>query len=113
AEAIELVFAVARTKAEHKTAAAQYVEERGVLGDPHRVGERQRNHGRADSDAPGQPREIAGIDKYIRHDAVLIAEMMFGEPSRVVTEFVSVQNLARHPRVDSTVRIRLGVRIGM
>src|SRR5262249_40405377 len=103
AEAIELVFAVARTKAEHKAAAAQYVEERGVLGHAHRIGERQRHHGRTDSDAPGQPREIAGIDKHIRHDAVFVAEMVFGEPGSVVTEFVRAENLARYPRVHTAV----------
>ena len=73
AEAVELVFAVAGAEAEHEAAAAQNVEERRVLGDPQRIGERQGHHRGADLDAFGQSREIAGIDEHVGHDAVFAA----------------------------------------
>ena len=51
AEAVELVFAVARAEAERETAIAQNVDEGGVLRDAQRIGERQCHHRGADLDA--------------------------------------------------------------
>ena len=55
-EAVELVLAIARAEAEHEAPVAQNVEERGVLGDAHRIAERQRHNRGADLDALGQRR---------------------------------------------------------
>ena len=113
AEAVELVLAVAGAEAEHETAAAENVEERRVLGDPHRIGERQRHHCGADLDAFRQSGEIAGIDEHVRHDAVFVAEVMFGEPGVIEAELVGAQDLARDAGVHVAVRIGLGVDVGM
>jgi hypothetical protein len=113
AEAVELVFAVAGTEPEGEAAAAQYVDEGRVLGDPQRIGERQGHHRGADLDAPGQRREIARIDEHIRHDAVFAAEMVLGEPGAIVAELVGAQDFARHPGVDGAMRVGLGVGIGV
>ncbi len=97
AEAVELVFAVARAEPEHEAAVAENVDEGRVLGDPHRIGERQRHHRGADLDPLGQRREIAGIDEHVRHDAVFVAEMMFRHPGIVEAELVRAQDFTRDP----------------
>ena len=113
AEAVELVLAVARTKAKRETAIAENIDEGGVFRDAQRIGERQRHHRGADLDALRQRREIGGIDEHVRHDAVFVAEMMFGDPGVVVAELVGAQDLPGYPRVHIAVRIGLGVGVGM
>src|SRR5579863_9696670 len=112
-EAIEFVFAVAGAEAKREPAVAQDIDEGGVFGDPQRIGERQRHHRGADLDAFRQRREVAGVNENVRHDAVFVAEVMFGEPGIIVAEFVGAHDLRRHPRVYVTVRIRLGLGVGM
>ena len=97
AKAVELVFAIARAKAQHEAAVAENIDERGVFGDPQRIGERQRHDGGAELDAFRQRREIGGIDEHVRHDAVFVAEVMFGEPGIVVAELVGGAGSAGSP----------------
>ena len=113
AEAVELVFAVAGAEPKRETALAQDVDEGGVLRHPQRIGERQRHHGGADLDPLGERGEVAGIDEHIRHDAVLIAEMMLGYPGVIEAQLVRAHDLARHPRVHVAVRIGLDIGVGM
>jgi hypothetical protein len=113
AEAVKFVFAVTGAQAEREPAVAQDIDEGGVLGDPQRVGKRQRHHRRADFDQLGQRREVAGVDENVRHDPVFVAEMMLGDPGIVVAEFVGAHDLRRHARVHVTVRIGLGLGVGM
>ena len=113
AEAVEFVLAIARAEAERETAIAQNIDEGGVLGDPQRIGERQRDHRGADLDAFGQRREIGGIDEHVGHDAVFVAEVMLGDPGIVEAELVGAQDLLGDPRVHVAVRIGLGIGVGM
>ncbi len=113
AEAVELVFAIAGPEAENETAAAQNVEERRVLGDPQRIGERQRHHRGADLDALRQAGEIAGIDEDVGHDAVFAREVMLGEPGVIEAELVGAQDLAGDAGMHVAVRIGLGIDVGM
>ncbi len=113
AEPVELVFAVARAEPEREPPVAEDVDEGGVLGDAQRIGERQRHHRGADLDALGERGEISGIYEDIRHDAVLIAEMMLRDPGIIESELVGAQDLARHPRMHVAVRIRLDIGVGV
>ena len=112
-EPVELIFAIARAEPEHEAAVAQNIDECRVLGDPQRIGERERHHRGADLDPLGQRREIAGIHEHIRHDAVFVAEMMLGDPGVIEAERVGPHDLARHPRMDVPMRIGLQVNVGM
>ena len=112
-KAVELVFAVTRAQAEREAPVAENIDECRILGNAQRVGERQRHHGGADLDAAGQRREIARVDEHVGHDAVFIAEMMFGDPRVVVAELVGVQDLPGYPRMHIAVRIGLGIDVGM
>src|SRR5262249_5390259 len=58
-------------------------------------------------------REVARIDEHVRHNAVFVAEVMLRKPGVVVAEFVCAQDFTGHARVDVTVRIGLGIRVGM
>ena len=93
AEAVELVFAVARAEPQREAAFAQNIDKCRVLGDPQRIGERQGHDRGADLDAFGQRREIGGIDEDVRHDAVFVAEMMLGNPGIIEAELVGAQDL--------------------
>jgi len=113
AEAVELVLAVAGAEAQRHAAAAQDVDEGGVLDHAHRVGERQRHHRHAELDALGQRREIAGVDPHVRHDAVLGREVVLGEPGTVEAQAVGGEDLPGDAGMHALVRIRLAVRVGM
>ena len=113
AEAVELVFAIARAEPEHEATGAQDIEERRVLRYPQGISERQRHHRGADLDAPRQGGEIAGIDEHVGHDAVFAAEVMFGEPCVVEAELVRAQDFAGDARMHVAVRIGLGIDVGM
>src|SRR6266851_340278 len=113
AEAVEFVLAITRAEAEGEAPVAEDVDEGGVLGDAQRIGERQRHHRGADPDALGQRREISRVDEDIRHDAVLTAEVMLGDPRGVEADLVGAQDFARHAGVHVAMRIGLDVRIGM
>ena len=97
AEAVEFVLAVAGAETKRETAVAQNVDEGGVFRNSQWISERQRHHRGADLDAFGQRRQIAGIDEHIGHDAVFVAEVVFGDPGIVVAELVGTQDLLRLP----------------
>src|SRR5256885_1016211 len=56
---------------------------------------------------------VAGVDEHVGHDAVLVAEMMLGEPGIVEAELVGAQDFARHARVHVAARIGLDILVGM
>ena len=113
AEAFELVLAVARAESKREPALAEDVNERRVLGNANRIGERQRDNRGADLDPFGQRRQIGRIHEHIRHDPVFIAEMMLRHPGVIVAELVGAQDFARHPRVHVAVRVGFAIGVGM
>ena len=109
AEALELVGPVAGSEAKHDPPAAQDVDEGGVLRDPHRIVERHRHHRGAEPDLLRLRSEIAHIGERVGQDAVLVAEMMLGDPGGVVAEPVRLDDLGGDARVHVAMRVGLAV----
>ena len=114
AEAFEFIGAIARSKAHGHAAAAEHVDEGGVLDHAHGVGEGQGDDAGADPDPLRQRGEVPRIDEHVGHDAVLVAEVVLGDPGEVEAQRVRPHHLARHARMHIVVRVglRLGIGVG-
>ncbi|ODN66256.1 hypothetical protein A6302_04454 [Methylobrevis pamukkalensis] len=77
--ALELVGLVAGADADHRPSAGQLVEQRDLLGNPHRVIERQHDHAGAKPDAAGDAGHVGG-DHQRRDADRIVGEMVLGEP---------------------------------
>ena len=107
AEALELVGPVAGAQAEHHPTAREDVHEGHVLDHADRVVEGQRHHRGAEADARGPGRQVAHVGEDVRHDAVLVREVVLGHPRGVVAQAVGGLDLGGDPGVDGAVRVGL------
>jgi hypothetical protein len=103
AEAAELVGRVAHAHAELHAATTYIVEHREVLGETHRVAERQQADVRREPHARCPRRHRAGHRRPRRQVAVL-HEVVLGEPHEVEAEAVEPRDLVEDLRVEARCR---------
>ena len=110
AELGELELAIADADAEIEAAARQHRQRRGVLGDAHRVVQRQDHQVGADAHALGA-RADRGGDHQRRGRVAVIAEVMLGDPHGIEAEALGLDDLLERLRVERLERDGPGRRI--
>src|SRR3989442_7089947 len=112
-EAGELVGPIARPEPDHDASTRQDVDEGQILHHAHGLVERHRDHRGAEPDARGLGGQVAQVREHVRHDPVLVREVMLGHPGSIIAERLSRLDLRRHTGVDLPVRIGLAGRGGV
>ena len=107
AEALEFVGAIGRPESEYTASAGEDVDKGGVLDHPDRVVQWKGDHGSADTNAGGHAGEVAHVREHVRHDAVLVGEVMLRDPGCVVPQPVDELDFLGHACVNAPVRVGL------
>src|SRR5262245_57186545 len=92
-EAIEFVLTITRADAQDHAAAAQDVDETGVLRRAHRICERKRYDRHTELDALSASCEMPSVHPHVRHDTVLGGEVMLRQPRAIKAEAIGGHDL--------------------
>ena len=99
AKGLEGFGRAARAQAHLQAAAGQQVQHGRVLGHAQRVFQRQRDHARADADAPRARRHMGQKDEGRGQAALAFMEMVLGHPGRVEAVGLGMGDLLGHQAV--------------
>ena len=112
-QTLEFVRAITRTETQNEASFGENVHECRVLDDPDGVVQRERHHRRAQPDPLCFGRQVGDVGERVGQDAVLVAEVMLGDPGDVEAERVGLLDLPGDAGVDVPMRVGLPLRVGM